>query len=57
MASSKWQCVICGHIYDEEQGIPDEGIAPGTKFEDIPDDWCCTNCGVSKFDYEIMKEN
>ena len=41
-----WMCVVCGFIYDEAQGLPEEGIAPGTRFEDLPDDWCCPDCGV-----------
>jgi rubredoxin len=48
----KWVCTVCGFEYDEEVGIPDEGIAPGTKFEDIPDDWVCPTCGASKDDFE-----
>ena len=47
----KYQCVICGFIYDPEEGDPDSGIAPGTAFEDIPDEWYCPVCGVSKKDF------
>ena len=47
----KYLCVVCGWIYDEEAGYPDGGIAPGTKFEDIPNDWTCPECGVSKMDF------
>ena len=54
MNYQKFECVICGHIYDEEFGDPDGGIPAGTKWEDIPDDWVCPDCGVSKFDYEQM---
>jgi rubredoxin len=49
----KWQCTTCGEIYDEELGAPDEGIAPGTRFEDLPDTWMCLNCGASKADFTI----
>src|SRR3546814_721544 len=49
---AKWECTICGHIYDEELGDPDTGIAPGTRFEDIPDDWVCPECGAGKDAYE-----
>ena len=49
---SKYQCGPCGYIYDPEKGDPDSGIAPGTAFEDIPDDWCCPVCGVSKDMFE-----
>ena len=41
----KWQCVICGFIYDEALGWPDEGIAPGTRWEDVPAGWLCPDCG------------
>ncbi len=44
----KWECEACGYIYDPELGDPDGDIAPGTKFEDIPDDWECPVCGVDK---------
>ena len=44
----KYVCSICGYIYDEELGIPDQGIAPGTKWEDIPEDFVCPSCGVDK---------
>ena len=52
----KYECVICGHIYDEAEGEPDSGLPPGTRFEDIPDDWECPVCGVSKKDYEELTE-
>ena len=48
----KWQCLVCGFIYDESEGLPNEGIPPGTRFEDIPEDWCCPDCGVTKSDFE-----
>ncbi len=48
----KWTCVVCGYVYDEAVGDPDSGIAPGTKFEDLPDDWVCPVCGVSKDQFE-----
>ncbi len=44
----------CGWIYDEELGDPEHGIAPGTKFEDIPDDWKCPECGVGKEDFYLL---
>ncbi|NWF95593.1 MAG: rubredoxin [Candidatus Thorarchaeota archaeon] len=49
---AKWECTVCGYIYDEDTGDPDGGIAPGTKFEDIPDDWVCPMCGAAKEDFE-----
>ena len=48
---SKYQCGPCGYIYDPEIGDPDSGIAPGTAFEDIPDDWVCPVCSVGKDDF------
>jgi rubredoxin len=49
---SKWRCVPCGYIYDPAVGDPDGGVAAGTAFEDIPDDWVCPECGVGKEDFE-----
>jgi len=50
----KWQCVVCGFIYDEAAGLPEEGIAAGTRWEDIPDVWECPDCGVAKADFEML---
>ncbi|TNF35334.1 MAG: rubredoxin [Gammaproteobacteria bacterium] len=54
-AFRKFECVICGFTYDEELGLPEEGIAPGTLWEDVPEDWECPECGVSKYDFEEVK--
>ena len=51
---AKYQCGPCGYIYDPAEGDPDSGIAPGTAFEDLPDDWCCPVCGVGKDMFEKM---
>ena len=48
----KFQCSICGYVYDPVEGDPDGGIAPGTSFDDIPEDWTCPVCGVSKSEFE-----
>jgi rubredoxin len=48
----KYQCTVCGYIYDPADGDPDNGVKPGTKFEDIPDDWVCPLCGASKSEFE-----
>lgn len=48
----KYICAVCDWVYDPEIGDPEHGIAPGTKFEDIPDDWVCPLCGVGKEDFE-----
>jgi rubredoxin len=47
----KFRCIICGYIYDEENGDPNTGIEPGTAFEDIPDDWLCPICGAGKGEF------
>jgi rubredoxin len=47
-------CVVCGYIYDPAIGDPDHGIAPGTDWADVPDDWTCPECGVSKQDFEMI---
>ncbi len=47
-----WVCTVCGWEYNEEEGLPDEGIEPGTKFEDLPDDFECPVCGAGKDDFE-----
>jgi len=51
---AKYQCEVCGYVYDPEKGDPDSGIAPGTPFESIPDDWVCPICGVGKSDFKKM---
>ena len=51
----KWLCP-CGYIYDEAIGDPEEGIEPGTKFEDIPDDWVCPVCGLDKSVFTLIEE-
>ena len=52
---SKWECIVCGWVYDEAKGDPDSGISPGTKWEDIPEDWLCPDCGVGKEDFEMVE--
>ena len=48
----KYICEVCGFVYDEELGLPEENIAPGTKFDDLPDDFVCPECGVEKNMFE-----
>lgn len=50
-----FMCVICGFLYEEEKGLPEEGIAPGTRWEDIPDTWTCPDCGATKDDFEMIE--
>ena len=52
---AKYRCTVCGYIYDPELGDPDGGIAPGTAFEEIPDDWVCPVCGAAKSDFEKIE--
>ncbi len=49
---AKYVCSVCGYVYDEETGDPDNGIAPGTLWADVPDDFTCPLCGVGKEDFE-----
>jgi rubredoxin len=48
----RYVCMACGYVYDPAEGDPDNGIAPGTSFEDLPDDWVCPACGVGKDMFE-----
>ncbi|MBP9991591.1 MAG: rubredoxin [Bacteroidales bacterium] len=50
----KYECTICGYIYDPAKGDPDNGVPPGTKFEDLPDDWVCPLCGVGKKEFQKL---
>lgn len=50
----KFVCIVCGHIFDEAQGDPDSGPAPGTRREEVPADWCCPECGTEKDFYERL---
>ncbi len=50
-----WQCVVCGFIYNEAEGMPEEGIKAGTRWMDIPDSWACPDCGVAKADFEMIE--
>ena len=56
MKLNKYICDICGFIYDPEIGDPDGGIDPGTPFEEIPDDWTCPVCGVTKSQFSLYEE-
>ena len=50
----QYQCVVCGFIYDEAVGIPEDGIPAGTKWDDVPNTWECPECGVSKADFDMV---
>ncbi|MBJ7475429.1 MAG: rubredoxin [Betaproteobacteria bacterium] len=49
-----WQCIVCGFIYDEALGLEEDGIPAGTLWENVPDNWSCPDCGVSKADFEMI---
>ena len=55
MTYKKWECIACGYVYDEELGDEEEGFSPGTRFEDIDDDWFCPDCGATKEMFVEMK--
>ena len=50
-----WMCVVCGWVYDEAEGSAEHGIAPGTRWADIPADWTCPECGAGKQDFEMVE--
>lgn len=50
----KWQCEVCGFIYDEEEGCPEDGIKPKTAWESVPDEWVCPDCGATKKDFLMV---
>jgi rubredoxin len=51
----KYVCDVCGYVYDPGEGDPDNGVLPGTAFEDIPDSWVCPECGAAKSDFSKVK--
>ncbi len=50
-----WQCLNCGYVYDEAVGDLDEGLAPGTRWADVPADWICPQCGTDKSEFEMVE--
>ncbi len=50
-----YMCVICGFVYEEATGHPESGIAPGTRWEDVPLSWHCPDCGAGKEDFEMIE--
>jgi rubredoxin len=52
----RYRCLVCSHVYDPREGDPVSGIAPGTPFEQVPDDWVCPECGATKADYELIED-
>ena len=55
MEYKTWMCVICGFVYDEELGLPEEGRAPGTRWADITENWQCPDCDATKIDFEMIE--
>ncbi len=53
---SRWECIVCGWVYDEAKGDPENGVPAGTRWEDVPEDWLCPDCGVGKEDFELLEE-
>ena len=53
---AKYECTVCGYVYDPEPGDSDGGIAPGTPFEGLPEDWVCPLCGAPKSDFEKVAD-
>lgn len=52
----KWECLVCGYVYDPELGDPDNDIKPDTPFEELPDDWMCPDCGADQEEFERVEE-
>jgi rubredoxin len=50
-----WMCLVCGWVYDESAGLPEEGIVPGTRWDDVPPNWTCPECGARKEDFEMVE--
>jgi rubredoxin len=50
-----WQCGTCGFLYDEAEGLPQEGIPPATRWKDISEDWVCPDCGMAKNQFEMVE--
>jgi rubredoxin len=50
-----WMCLVCGFVYYEDEGLPDEGVPPGTPWDDIPDTWSCPDCGAGKDDFVMTR--
>jgi rubredoxin len=50
-----WECTVCGFVYDEAAGMPEDGIPPGTRWEDVPDSWVCPDCQVGKALFNMVE--
>lgn len=54
-AFKRLECMVCGFVYDESKGIPEDGIAPGTRWKDVPSTWICPDCGMEKGDFDMVE--
>ena len=54
---ARWMCEICGFVYDQALGLPEEGIAAGTSWDDVPADWTCPDCGMGKNDFSMLPQD
>lgn len=54
-AFRSWRCILCGWIYEEAKGVPEDGIPPGTRWADVPEHWVCPDCGAMKVDFELVE--
>jgi rubredoxin len=52
----KWECMVCGYVYDPKLGDPEEGVNPTTGFENLPKDWTCPDCGAGRDEFERLEE-
>ncbi|MGB2770631.1 MAG: rubredoxin [Candidatus Zixiibacteriota bacterium] len=52
----KWECLVCGYVFDPEVGDPERGVDSDTTFEDIPDDWLCPECGADKDEFHKLED-
>jgi rubredoxin len=52
----KWRCTICGYVYDPDKGDPDNGVEPGTVFDELPEDWVCPECGAPRDQFERVED-
>ncbi len=55
MPYKRYMCIVCGWVYDETTGAPSEGLAAGTRWEDVPVNWACPDCGATKDDFDMIE--
>ena len=55
LVMKQWNCELCGFVYDEKAGMPNEGIAPGTTWDHVPEDWTCPDCSAPKSDFASVE--